>query len=183
MIKQFAFLILFFNKVTCRIHMFLKIPLFKNIGRNVIFNPNDSFSYHTIQIGNNVFIGSGAKFSGEIHIKDKVMFGPNVVIMNGNHDISQVGKYLIDIKENEKTTAIPLPVIIETDTWIGANVIILKGVIIGRGSIVGAGSVVTKNVAPYSVVAGNIAKYIKNRFEDDDIIRHELELNKLAKKI
>lgn len=59
---------------------------------------------------------------------------------------------------------------IGNDVWIGANVIILPSVRkIGNGAIIGAGSVVTKDVEPYSVVAGNPAKFIKNRFKDSII--------------
>jgi len=54
------------------------------------------------------------------------------------------------------------PVVIESDVWIGARAIILKGVRIGRGSVVGAGSVVTRDVPEYSVVAGNPAKVVKH---------------------
>ena len=49
------------------------------------------------------------------------------------------------------------PIKIEDDVWVGARSIILKGVTIGRCSIVGAGAVVTKNVPPYTIVAGNPA--------------------------
>ncbi len=53
------------------------------------------------------------------------------------------------------------PVIIHDDVWICAKSIILAGVKIGEGSIVGAGSVVTKDVEPYTIVAGNPAKFIR----------------------
>ena len=46
----------------------------------------------------------------------------------------------------------------------------MKGVTIGYGSIIGAGAVVTKNVEPYSIYAGNPAKKIKNRYENENII-------------
>ena len=55
-------------------------------------------------------------------------------------------------------------IIIEDDVWIGARAIILSGVRIGQGAVVAAGSVVTKDVEPYSIVAGNPAKHIKYRF-------------------
>ncbi|QDZ90398.1 acyltransferase [Shewanella decolorationis] len=48
------------------------------------------------------------------------------------------------------------------DAWIGFNCIILKGVTIGAGAIVGAGSVVREDVAPWTVVAGNPAVFIKS---------------------
>jgi acetyltransferase-like isoleucine patch superfamily enzyme len=55
-------------------------------------------------------------------------------------------------------------VVIENDVWIGRDVFILSGVHIGNGAVIGAKSVVTKNVAPYSIVAGNPARAIRDRF-------------------
>jgi virginiamycin A acetyltransferase len=63
---------------------------------------------------------------------------------------------------------------IGNDVWIGELSIILPGVsFIGNGAIIGAGSVVTKNVEPYTIVAGNPAKVIGKRFEDSIINRIE----------
>ncbi|CAH1225188.1 2,3,4,5-tetrahydropyridine-2,6-dicarboxylate N-acetyltransferase [Paenibacillus auburnensis] len=59
--------------------------------------------------------------------------------------------------------------IIGNDCWIGSNVVIMQGVRIGDGAIVGAGSVVTKDVPPYSVVAGIPSKFIKLRFNQEKI--------------
>jgi acetyltransferase-like isoleucine patch superfamily enzyme len=53
------------------------------------------------------------------------------------------------------------PIILDDNVWIGAGSIILPNVRIGKNSVVGAGSVVTKDVAAYSVVAGNPAKLIR----------------------
>ena len=53
------------------------------------------------------------------------------------------------------------PVTIEDDVLIGANAVILEGITIGKGSVVAAGAVVTNDVAPYTVVAGMPAQYIK----------------------
>ncbi|MCV9963316.1 CatB-related O-acetyltransferase [Pararhizobium sp. BT-229] len=68
-----------------------------------------------------------------------------------------------------------LPVIPRTkignDVWIGANAIVLADVEIGDGAIVAAGSVVTKNVAPYTIVAGVPAKVIRQRFPSEIIAR------------
>ena len=56
--------------------------------------------------------------------------------------------------------------------WIGAGAIILKGVHIGADAIVAAGSVVTKDVAPYTIVGGAPAHFIKSRFSEDQLERH-----------
>ena len=68
-----------------------------------------------------------------------------------------------DIMIPQKTTRIG------NDVWIGYGAIILSGVTIGDGAIIGAGAVVTKDVEPYTVVAGVPAKVIKKRFEDEVI--------------
>jgi acetyltransferase-like isoleucine patch superfamily enzyme len=60
-------------------------------------------------------------------------------------------------------------VIIGNDVWIGINVLILSGVKIGDGAVVGAGTVVTKDVEPYSVVAGCPAKEIRKRYDSETI--------------
>ncbi|MDC7783887.1 DapH/DapD/GlmU-related protein [Priestia megaterium] len=60
---------------------------------------------------------------------------------------------------------------IGNDVWIGANSTILRGVSVGDGVVIGANSIVTKSVPPYSIVAGNPAKIVKYRFDQDIIIR------------
>ncbi|MBQ8538908.1 MAG: CatB-related O-acetyltransferase [Ruminococcus sp.] len=57
--------------------------------------------------------------------------------------------------------------VIGNDVWICQNATILPGVHIGDGAIIGANSVVTKDVEPYTIVAGNPAKVIKKRFDDE----------------
>lgn len=64
-------------------------------------------------------------------------------------------------------------IVVGDNVWLGKSVIVLPGVVIGNGAVVGAGSVVTKNVEAYSVVAGNPAKFIRFRFDADQIKRIE----------
>jgi acetyltransferase-like isoleucine patch superfamily enzyme len=62
-------------------------------------------------------------------------------------------------------------VVIGNDVWIGYDVTILDHVKVGDGAIIAAGSIVTKDVAPYSIVAGTPAREIGRRFNDEQIQR------------
>jgi virginiamycin A acetyltransferase len=57
------------------------------------------------------------------------------------------------------------------DVWIGYQALVLPGVKIGHGAVVAAASVVASDVPPYAVVAGNPARVVKRRYEDDDVER------------
>ncbi len=83
-----GYLWLFFCGCLRRILRFFLKPLFFGCGKNVSFHPLDQFSYKTIKIRNDVFINRGTHFSAikRITIEDKVMFGPNVTILGGNHN-------------------------------------------------------------------------------------------------
>ncbi|HII4508586.1 TPA: hypothetical protein ACY4R8_001825 [Clostridium perfringens] len=58
---------------------------------------------------------------------------------------------------------------IGNDVWIGYGIIIIGGVAIGDGAVIGAGSIVTKDVPPYTIVAGQPVKEIRKRFDDNQI--------------
>ena len=66
-------------------------------------------------------------------------------------------------------------VIIENDVWIGEGAVIMSGITLASGSVIAAYSVVTKDVAAYTIVGGNPAKPIRQRFEPH-IIETLLEL-------
>lgn len=59
--------------------------------------------------------------------------------------------------------------VIGHDVWIGHNATIMPGVTIGSGAIIASGAVVTKDVAPYTIVGGNPAQVIRQRFSDEVI--------------
>lgn len=61
--------------------------------------------------------------------------------------------------------------VIGDDVWIGARAIVLPGVTVGTGAVIGAGAVVTKDVAPYAIVAGVPARLLRYRFDDAMIAR------------
>ena len=164
-------------KISDRILMFIYRDQFASCGKNVHFYPTKSYFYYkTIEVGDNTYIGPGAMFlasESSIIIGEKVLFGPNVSIIGGNHATHIIGKFLADYKKSDKLASDDQSVIIEKDVWIGSGAILLNGVKIGRGSIVAAGAVVVNNISPYSIVGGVPAKVIKPRWSLEEIIRHE----------
>lgn len=154
--------------------MYLLMPLFREHGRNIRFDPDGFYSFENIVLGSDVNLGIGPTLmaaKSTIRIGNKVMFGPYVTLVGGNHNASEIGRFMFDV--SEKRPGDDLGVIVEDDVWIGTRAVILRGVTLGRGSIVAAGSVVTKSVPPYAIVAGCPARIIKFRWGVETIIRHE----------
>lgn len=89
---------------------------------------------------------------GGIEIGDNTIVASHVVITSQAHE-----KYARIFRDSSKMA----PVRIEANCWIGAGAIILPGVCIGEGSIVAAQAVVTKDVEPYTVVAGVPARLLE----------------------
>jgi virginiamycin A acetyltransferase len=59
--------------------------------------------------------------------------------------------------------------IVGNDVWLGHEALIMPAVLIGDGAIIASRSVVTKDVPPYTIVAGNPAKIVRNRFDEQTI--------------
>lgn len=106
-------------------------------------------------------------------IGDYVQIAPGVqIIMGGNntHNPKFISTYPFLNKEALKRSFEEKgDTVIGNDVWIGMNSMLMPGVKIGDGAIIAAQSVVTKDVAPYSLVGGNPAKLIKNRFSESEI--------------
>jgi maltose O-acetyltransferase len=172
-------LLLYFLEKIKSIRSYLQKKQFNSCGKNVYVGHDCEFIPSHIHIGNHVLIGDRASFIASIshiYIGNYVMIGPNVTIRGGDHRYDLIGKYMYDVKENEKLPKNDANVKIDDDVWIGCNVTILKGVHIGRGAIVGAGSVLRNSVPPYAIVLGNPAKVIKFRFNEKQILEHEKQL-------
>lgn len=99
-------------------------------------------------------------------------------IMNGaNHKISGFSTYPFYIFGNGWERVMPQPnelpfkgdTEIGNDVWIGHESVIMPGVKIGDGAIIASKSVVTKNVPPYTIVGGNPASLLRQRFSDETI--------------
>ena len=131
-----------------------------------------------IEIGNNVEIGAYTTIACNGRIGSGVLISSNVGIVGRyDHDHKHIGAYIVDApwlysadtRARDERDA----VIIGDDVWIGHGAIILSGIEIGRGAIIAAGAVVTKTVQPYSIVAGNPATKISERFTVDERNEHE----------
>ena len=113
-----------------------------------------------IILGNCVQFGENCVIETDVEFGDKVLCARNVSFVGRNdHIYNIVGKAIWDSGRGVNEL-----IVVDDDVWIGHGAIILSGVKIGKGSIVAAGSVVTKNVEPYTIVAGNPAKFVTNRF-------------------
>ena len=129
-------------------------------------------THHYDFIGDKLIIG---KFC-------QIAAGVNFVMNGANHQMNAVTTFPFYIFEGWKQKVPPLnkmslkgDTIIGNDVWIGQNVTVLPGVHIGDGAIIGLNSVVGSDIAPYTIVAGNPAKVIRKRF-DNQLIKLLLKL-------
>lgn len=123
--------------------------------------------------------GPGIQLYGDIEIGSFCSIAHNTSIITFSHNLKRPSTYYLSrnfFKEQDPEEILEVgKVILGSDVWIGSNVQILPNVSIGHGAIVGAGAVVTKDVMPFSIVAGNPARFIKLRF-DTEIISKMLKL-------
>lgn len=96
-----------------------------------------------------------------------------VEFITGDHALNRVStfplRYLLLPGQENTDARCRGPIAVGNDVWIGWRSLILANVRIGDGAVVAAGSVVTRNVDPYTVVAGAPARIIKKRFSDSQI--------------
>jgi acetyltransferase-like isoleucine patch superfamily enzyme len=164
----------FIRRLSRRVRMYLLRPLFHQYGQNVQFDPDGFYSFDNISLGSDVSLGLRPIIMAarsKVVIGNKVMFGPCVTIIGGNHNTSVLGAAMFDI--TDKRPSDDLGVTIEDDVWVGSQAIILRGVVVGRGAIVAAGSIVTRSVPPYSIVAGCPACVLRFRWSVTEILEHE----------
>ena len=121
-------------------------------------------THHYAFLGDRLIIG---KFC-------QIAAGVNFVMNGANHQMNAVSTFPFYIMEGWNQPAPPLSelplkgdTVVGNDVWIGQNSTILPGVHIGDGAIIGLNSVIGSDVPPYTVVAGNPAKPIRKRFDDE----------------
>lgn len=95
--------------------------------------------------------------SGGVTIGDRTLVGYRAQIISANHVIPECRGRIFGAGHDKA------PVAIGNDVWIGANSIVLPGVTIGDGAVVAGGSIVSKDVEPFTIVAGVPAKKVKDR--------------------
>lgn len=91
---------------------------------------------------------------GTITIGNSVIIASHAVITSQTHD---------KCATSYRDTTVRSPIVICDNVWVGAGAIILPGIILGEGCIIGSGAVVTRNVAPWTTVAGVPATPISQR--------------------
>ncbi|WP_262923346.1 CatB-related O-acetyltransferase [Brevundimonas diminuta] len=104
----------------------------------------------------------------QLHIGDCVCIGAEaVILLGGNHthrtdwfSLYPFAEVILDAYQGKGDT------VIKDGAWIGMRAMIMPGVTIGEGAVVASGAIVTKDVAPYAIVAGNPAVPIRKRFPD-----------------
>lgn len=112
------------------------------------------------QVGKKVYLGSGLVLTmsnsasqGRLIIGDRVAIAPRVtLVLASDANWSRLSEIIPPV-EGE--------IVLKDDCWLGTGSILLPNVTIGEMSVVGAGSVVTKDVPPYTIVAGVPAKEIR----------------------
>jgi len=108
---------------------------------------------HDVSIAKDVLIVA----IGGVRIGDRAMVGYGSKLISAGHNIPD------DRKPMRFSGALLKEIVIEKDTWLGTQTIVLPGVTVGEGAIVAAGAVVTKNVEPFAIVGGVPAQLIKMR--------------------
>ena len=106
-------------------------------------------------IGNNARIGIGSVVIGPAKLGDKVGLGQHVFISGFNHG------YEDGTCDSNEQPLVKKEVVIDNDSHIGANSVVVAGVHIGKRCQIGAGSVVTKDIPDFCIAVGNPAKIIK----------------------
>lgn len=142
------------------------------VGRDVELAPGG-----VIRIGRSASMQDRCVMLGNVSIGAYCTLAYNIYVSSGNHVFGWKPELPIKVQDVQAPAGVArdMPVVIEEDCWLGNNVVVLAGVRIGRGAVVGANSVVTRDVAPYTVVAGAPARVLRARLDyaPRTAIRHE----------
>ena len=127
----------------------------------------------TLSVGDRCFIGTAViSVADRVEIGDDVLISWGVTITDHNSHSLKFSERQRDVEDwrgrRKDWAQVKFGKVVICDkVWIGFNAIILKGVTIGEGAIVGAGSVVSKDVPPFTIVAGNPARVVRELGPDE----------------
>ena len=139
---------------------FLRIPF-----ETKIWSPHKDVTFgHHVQFGSNCMIQCDIELGNYVLVASNVSF-----VGKDDHLFDKVGTPIWNSGRGDSFITY-----IGNDVWIGHGAIIMAGVKIGDGAIIAAGSVVTKDVPSGTIVGGNPAKVIKNRFSSDILLNEHL---------
>ncbi len=155
---------------------------FRRLGSGVVFEPGVLvFHPENIELGDDVYVGHGTMLkgyhkglmrigdgtwigqgcflhsAGGLTVGRAVGLGPKVVVLTSEHEAGDLALPVLH------TPIAFAPVTLEDGCDVGAGAIVLPGATVGRGAIVGAGAVVTRDVEPFTVVAGVPARLLRRR--------------------
>lgn len=154
--------------------------------KNVITAPNiqvGDYTYYDDPVDPTGFEKNNVLFNSP-EFGDRLIIGKFCAIASGvqfimgsaNHRLNSVTTYPFAVMGGAWTENTPphlqqLPfkgdTVVGNDVWIGRNSVVMPGVHIGDGAVIAAQSVVTRDVAPYTMVGGNPARFLKNRFDEE----------------
>ena len=122
-----------------------------------------------VDVGLGTTIGPYDVITGPAHIGPYSQLGQFVGVYGQDHPITYLTTYINQaLFEGRLREHLDEKIItIGAGVWIGHGAVVLKGVNIGNGAIIGAGAIVTKDVPPFTIVAGNPAKVIRSRFSPE----------------
>lgn len=150
------------NRITLKNNCSVTVNEDSQVDGSIFFDRENA----KVSIGKRSFVNAMIVSAERIEIGDDVMIAWGTTIVDHNSHSSSFSKRSEDVinwmqgKKDWSYVKIS-PIKIYDKVWIGFNSIVLKGVTIGEGAVVGAGSVVTKDVPPWTIVAGNPARIIR----------------------
>lgn len=133
---------------------------FESVGEDCLILENVWVEYpESLRLGNHVNIARGTiiNAAGGVDIADWVLIGPEVIMYSQDHVFDDIDVPISMAPDRQA------PIRIERAAWISSRAIITAGVTIGEGAVVAAGAVVTRDVEPFTVVAGVPARVLRKR--------------------
>lgn len=155
---------------------------------NNITVPNSKFDINRVTVGNRTYGRLNVvmyDMDSELDIGHYVSIADNVTfILGSEHYLNHISTFpfrVLVLKEDCSEAYGKGNITIGDDVWIGYGATVMSGVNVGQGAVIGAGALVTKDVPPYSIVAGDPAKIIRYRFDEKMILKlSKIDYSKLS---